>query len=460
VTLSRPEGGSVRRRRLGRRALRPLLEPTPDSTTDLEGLLGSETDTADDTAGPGTRGGWYFDPRSSQYATPLPTARLDEPVRTDPAPTTRLEGVLENPIDSVTEPIGAAGAPAPAVEPLQDADPTQDAETTQAAETMGGGTTAGGATAPSNRATAPVAAARTAFRRTGRPRRTPFWRLIGRTLAKAWNDRILGLAAEAGFWQLLSLPPLLLAVFGTIGYLGDALGHDVVASIEGSLLDAARHILTPSTVTESVQPTVDDVLRNGRPDVISLGFVLSIWSGSTAMSTYVNTITIAYDERHERNAIRSRLLALRLYLAQVLTGVLLLPALVLGPTLLDRILDQRVDRWARTLVNVVYWPLVAVLSLTILTSLYHLSVPHRRPWRRAVPGSVLALVIWLVGCYGLRYYVSAVFGRAVVYGTLAAPVAVLLFFYITAFAVLLGAEFNATLDLARRERTDATTRVR
>jgi membrane protein len=285
-----------------------------------------------------------------------------------------------------------------------------------------------------------------------RRRRKPFWVLIGRTLAKAWRDRILGLAAEAGFWQLLSLPPLLLAVFGTLGYVGDALGHDVSLSIESSLLEAARHILTSSTVTDSVQPTVEDVLRNGRPDVISVGFLLSIWSGSTAMSTYVNTITIAYDERDERSAVRSRLLALRLYLAQVLTGVLLLPALVLGPTLLDRLLDQRVDRWARRIVTFTYWPLVAVLSLTILTSLYHLSVPHRRPWRRALPGSLLALVIWLVGCYGLRYYVSIVFDRAVVYGTLAAPVAVLLFFYITAFAVLLGAEFNATLDQARRER--------
>jgi membrane protein len=285
-----------------------------------------------------------------------------------------------------------------------------------------------------------------------RRRRKPFWVLIGRTLAKAWRDRILGLAAEAGFWQLLSLPPLLLAVFGTLGYVGDALGHDVSLSIETSLLEAARHILTSSTVTDSVQPTVEDVLRNGRPDVISVGFLLSIWSGSTAMSTYVNTITIAYDERDERSAVRSRLLALRLYLAQVLTGVLLLPALVLGPTLLDRLLDQRVDRWARRIVTFTYWPLVAVLSLTILTSLYHLSVPHRRPWRRALPGSLLALVIWLVGCYGLRYYVSIVFDRAVVYGTLAAPVAVLLFFYITAFAVLLGAEFNATLDQARRER--------
>ena len=283
-------------------------------------------------------------------------------------------------------------------------------------------------------------------------RRKPFWALISRTLAKAWQDRILGLSAEAGFWQLLSLPPLLLAVFGTIGYAGDAFGHNVALRIENSLVNASQHILTASTITDSLQPTIEDVLRNGRPDVISVGFLLSFWSGSTAMATYVNTITIAYGERDARGAIKSRLLALRLYLAQVVTGVLLLPALVLGPTLIHRLLNQHVDNWLLRLVAFTYWPLVAVLSLTILTSLYHLSVPHRRPWRQAVPGAVLAMIIWLIGCYGLRYYVSAVFDRAVVYGTLAAPVAVLLFFYITAFAVLLGAEFNATLDQARRER--------
>jgi membrane protein len=286
-----------------------------------------------------------------------------------------------------------------------------------------------------------------------RRRRKPFWVLIGRTLSKAWGDRILGLSAEAGFWQLLSLPPLLLAIFGTLGYVGEAFGHNVGSSIENSLVQAAQHFLTASTITDSLQPTIEDVLRNGRPDVISIGFVLSIWSGSTAMSTYVNTITIAYGERELRGAIRSRLLALRLYLAQVITGVVLLPALVLGPTIINRLLNQRgADLWLRRLVTFTYWPLVGLLSLTILTSLYHLSVPNRRPWRKAVPGAVLAMGIWLVGCYGLRVYVSRVFDRAVVYGTLAAPVAVLLFFYITAFAVLLGAEFNATLDLARRER--------
>jgi membrane protein len=272
-------------------------------------------------------------------------------------------------------------------------------------------------------------------------------------LKKAWQDRILGLAAEAGFWQLLSLPPLLLAVFGTIGYFGDTFGLDLAGRIEQSVLQASSHVLTASTVTNSVQPTIEEVLRNGRPDVISLGFLLSIWSGSTAMSTYVNTITIAYGERELRGAVKSRLLALRLYLAQVITGVVLLPSLVLGPTLINRLLNQKgVDLWLRRLVTFTYWPLVAMLSLTILTSLYHLSVPNRRPWRKAVPGAVLAMGIWLVGCYGLRVYVSAVFDRAVVYGTLAAPVAVLLFFYITAFAVLLGAEFNATLDQNRRNR--------
>ena len=91
---------------------------------------------------------------------------------------------------------------------------------------------------------------------------------------------------------------------------------------------------------KTVKPTIDDILRKGRPDVISIGFITSLWSGSSAMATYVNTITIAYGERHERGAVKSRLLALRLYILQVLSGVILLPALVLGPTLI-------IDRSAR-----------------------------------------------------------------------------------------------------------------
>lgn len=274
--------------------------------------------------------------------------------------------------------------------------------------------------------------------------------LVRRTAAKAWQDRVLGLAAEAGFWQLLSLPPLLLAVLGTIGYIGDALGSSAVGRVEVSLLRAATKILTPSAVDELVRPTVDEVLRRGRADVISIGFLVSLWTGSTAMSTYVNTITIAYGLREHRSAVRSRILALKLYLAQVASGIVLIPALVLGPTLLQRVLHAHEHPVVHTLVTVLYWPVVAVLSLGMLTTLYHLSVPGRTPWRRALPGAMFTVVLWVLGSYLLRLYLRLVFGDALVYGSLAAPVAVLLFFYITALAVLLGAELNATIDLLRR----------
>ncbi|AEH10866.1 MULTISPECIES: YihY/virulence factor BrkB family protein [Protofrankia] len=270
--------------------------------------------------------------------------------------------------------------------------------------------------------------------------------LARRTAARAWRDRVLGLAAEAGFWQLLSLPPLLLAILGTIGYVGDAVGADAVDSVRQSLLNTANDLLTPSVVDDVVRPTINEILTHGRPDVISIGFLLSLWTGSSAMATYVNTITIAYGQRRLRSAVRSRLLALRLYLAQVVSGVILLPALVLGPDLISELLDADRHHLVDWLLTVLFWPVVALLSLTMLTSLYHLSLPSRRPWRRALPGALLAMVVWNVGSYLLRLYLGTVIDHELIYGSVAAPVAALLFFYITALAVLLGAELNAAID--------------
>jgi membrane protein len=164
------------------------------------------------------------------------------------------------------------------------------------------------------------------------------------------------------------------------------------------------------------------------------------------MATYVNTITIAYGQRELRSAVRSRLLALLLFVAQLISGVVLLPALVLGPDLVSKLFDAHRHHLVGVLVTVLFWPVVALAALSMLTSLYHLSLPVRRPWRSALPGALFALVCWVVGSYLLRLYLEAVFGNELVYGSLAAPVAALLFFYITALAVLLGAELNAALD--------------
>jgi membrane protein len=272
------------------------------------------------------------------------------------------------------------------------------------------------------------------------------WWLTRRTLAKAWQDRLLGLSAEAAFWQLLSLPSLALAGVAILGYVSRWFGPDTVNRTERQLNSTFSRAFTPDVVQQIVAPTLHEVLHGQRIDVISIGFILALWAGSSATSTFVNTITIAYGMRDQRGAVRSRLLALWLFLGSIVLGVVLLPLLVLGPSLLPRTFPKSVRGTASTVIQASYYPVVIVLLLLSLTSLYHLAPPRRLPWRRGAPGALVAMGIFLGGSAGLRSYISFILEHNHAYGTLAAPIAALLFFYILGLGVLLGAEFNAALE--------------
>jgi len=305
----------------------------------------------------------------------------------------------------------------------------------------------------------------TAVASTGRRGRLATARsLAGSTISRAWRDRVLGLAAEAGFWQLLSLPSLLLAVIGLIGYFSGSLGPDTLHDLEHAILRGLKNVIVPSAVDSTVKPALDRILRGGRADVVSIGFIVSLWTGSSAMATFVNTITIAYGLRHHRGAVRSRIVALQLYFAFVAVGVVLLPLLVLGPTLITRLTPHHWHHVVHIVTLIGYWPVVALISLALLTSLYHLAIPVRTPWRRAVPGAILGLGLWIVGSVLLRLWLTWAFRSTATYGPLSAPVAVLIFMYLTALAILLGAELNAEIDRlwpvqataqARREEQEA-----
>jgi membrane protein len=270
--------------------------------------------------------------------------------------------------------------------------------------------------------------------------------LVRSTLARAWNDRILGLAAEAGFWQLLSLPSLILGVLGTIGYFSGHLSHSDISDLENAIVRGLKHVIVPSAVESTVRPALHRILVNGRADVVSIGFVLSLWTGSSAMATYVNTITIAYGLRHHRGAVASRFLALRLYVGFVLASIVLLPVLVLGPSKLQHLFPARVRGTVHAVTVVAYWPAVVVLALALLATLYHRALPVKTPWRRALPGAVVAVLLWVVGSTLLRAWLVFAFRKTATYGPLSAPVAVLLFLYLTALAILFGAELNAEAD--------------
>jgi membrane protein len=270
--------------------------------------------------------------------------------------------------------------------------------------------------------------------------------VLGRTVSKAWKDRILGLSGEAAFWQILSVPPLLIALLGSLGFLGSWIGTDSVQTIEDTLVDASSEVLTADVVDSLVRPTLSDILGSGRLDVVSLGFLITLWAGSSATATFMNTIVIAYDQRDVRGPIATRLMALWLFVVGLLLAVLMLPLLVLGRGVLVALMPQDWQATATTLVNAVYWPLVVVGLVLALTSFYHVVLPRRLPWHRHLPGTLLAVGFFMVAATVLRLYVSDILVAALPYGALATPIAALLFLFFFGMAVLLGAELNAAVQ--------------
>lgn len=272
-------------------------------------------------------------------------------------------------------------------------------------------------------------------------KRRTAWLLLKDTVNSCMEYRILGLAAEAAFFTLLSVPPLLLSLLGLLGYVDSWIGADTTESLRDNILDASRAVLSEKGVRQITEPILDDVMKGGRPDVISIGFLFALWSGSRAVNVFIDTITVMYGLDGVRGIVRTRLMAFLLFIVALLIGSIALPLMVAGPDAVVRVVP-----WSTTVVQVLYWPVVIILSVAFLTTLYHVSVPVRSPWIEDVPGALVALAMWVLGSFLLRIYLTSTVEGPTIYGSLAAPVAVLLWIGVSAFAVLVGAAVNAAID--------------
>jgi membrane protein len=268
------------------------------------------------------------------------------------------------------------------------------------------------------------------------------WRLLTQTVGVCLRYRVTGLAAEGAFFAIGSLPPLIFALAGSLGYIASKWFEvETINDVKQQIVDLAARALTDDSIKNVITPTLDQVLNGGRPDVISIGFVLALWSGSRALNVFVDTITIMYGMGGKRGIVRTRVLSFSLYCAALVIGVIVLPLVLAGPDAVDALLPHRLD-----FLNQLYWPVVTILSAGFLNTLYHLSVPIRTPWVSDLPGSFLALSIWILGSFVLRWILQSTVGGTSIYGPLAAPIAVLMWLYMTAIAVLIGAALNAVVD--------------
>jgi len=265
-------------------------------------------------------------------------------------------------------------------------------------------------------------------------------RLVLETLRQCMRYRVTGLASEAGFFALLSFPPLVYGLLGVMGYVGGALGGRTVDDIVRSIERYLEGILSGEALQNVVMPTLHDALEGGRPDVVSIGFLLSLWSGSRMINVIVDTISIMYGQGGVRGIVRARALSVTLYFVSLLFIGAVLPLIVIGPDLLGRMLPPGL-----LFLLTLYWPVVGAITIVGFATLYYIATPVRTPWVRDLPGAGFTLIAWVIISLFLRSWLSASVGGISIYGPLAAAIIALIWLYSLSIAVLIGAALNSAV---------------
>lgn len=272
------------------------------------------------------------------------------------------------------------------------------------------------------------------------PGALPAARLVVEIVRIAFRYRVTGLSAEAAFFMLLCLPPLILGLFAGVGFFAGRFDPGAVATVTNAIERYSEQFLTPEVVSQIIVPTVEDVLDGGRADLLSLGFLLSLWSGSRALHVFMDAIQIMYAQSGERSIVGARAMSLGLYLGSILFAGVLVPLALVGPGLLRDWLPDSLDGLVTA-----YWPVVGGLCVLGLTGLYHYAPKEKTPFLRDLAGAVVAAVIVILSSLGVRVWASFAAGGVTIFGPLTAPIIVLTLFYLVALAILIGAATNAAI---------------
>lgn len=272
------------------------------------------------------------------------------------------------------------------------------------------------------------------------------WRKVAlRTLSKAWDDSLFGISSQAAFWSAMSTAPLLLALLGLIGPVADLFGPGTIGAVQHQLDRFLRLIFSPEVADSLLGETVSTILDAAKGGVISVGLLISFWAGSSAMSAFVEAITIAYGQHEVRHPVRERFFALGLYLIALFTGILLLPIIAIGPDLLPKLFPRAIRGTVTDIVSFAYYPTLAVVLILLLATLYKVAPKHKHTWRRGIPGALLAAGLFLIASLFLRVYLAYAYSNGLTYGALTVPITFLIFYYLAALAIVLGAQFNNAL---------------
>lgn len=269
--------------------------------------------------------------------------------------------------------------------------------------------------------------------------------ILKRTMKQLKSDNVPIIAGGVAFYLFLALLPALAAVISIYGLVADP--SDVTRQLDdflGALPRDAADFLE-SQITE---------ITEAAPGGLGLGVVISVlgalWSASKGMQSLVTALNVAYDEEETRKFLKLRGLALALTVGAAVGAAVLIGGMsVLGAV------SEELGTAGELALTIVRWPVLALLLMALLACLYRYAPDRDAPrWRWVSPGAVTAVVLWVLGSFGFSLYVNNFGSYNETYGTLAAIVVLLLWLFLSAYIIVLGAELDAETE--RQTARDST----
>jgi membrane protein len=265
--------------------------------------------------------------------------------------------------------------------------------------------------------------------------------LAKRTYQEALADNCLGLAAQLAYYFFLALFPALLFVVALISFV----------PVEG-LLDTITGMLArvaPVEVLTLVQDQIFKIARDKDGGLLTLGMIGTIWSTSSGVTAIIDTLNQAYDIQEGRSWWKVKALALGLTVALAIFIVISFALVLVGPTLAERGAVWAhlgpVFEWTW---KILQWPVIFSMIAFAIAIIYYYAPDAEQQWVWITPGSVFATVLWLLISLGFKIYVSRFGSYNATYGAIGGVIVTMIWLYVSALAVLVGAELNVEIEHA------------
>ena len=276
-------------------------------------------------------------------------------------------------------------------------------------------------------------------------------------LRREWSRaRVGGLAAEIAFFGLLGLFPAVIVFAAALGSLDVVIGAGAAADTEAWLLD---RVVETFGRDNTLRATIEELFDRSNAGLITAGVAITAYASSRGFTAVVGALDVTYGHEHRRNWFSTRVTGFVLTLFTLIVAALVAAMVVVGPLLGGgEDLAERLGAGSAFTTAWVWfrWPMVFVVVVCWATSIYHVAPRRRTPWRSDLPGAVVGTVWWLAVSLGFRVYLDAASsGMNAVFGLLGGALSLLIWLYLLAMGMLVGAEINSVLN-SRHDRHHST----